>query len=122
VTATRPGYQPGVTAAGPKQVAKLASTARLALAAKTIPWGTRGPVQITLAAAGVTPYGKVHVYDGRKLLKTYTVRRTDDGVRVVLLPRLKPGKHTLTARYAGGPTVKASRSKAVVLKVRRRSA
>ncbi|MFA6299295.1 MAG: Ig-like domain repeat protein [Nocardioides sp.] len=119
VTATRPGYAPGVAAAGPVQVARLATTTRLALPKKVIRQGAKGLLEITLTAAGLKPFGMVRIYDGRKLLKTYTVRRSDNGVRIVRLPLLKPRKHSLTARYAGDSTLKASRSKPVVLKVLR---
>jgi hypothetical protein len=122
VTATRPGYQPGVAAAGPRQVAKLATATRLALPKKVIRQGAKGLLKIMLTAAGPKPFGKVRVFDGRRLLQTYTVRSSDNGTRIVRLPQLRPGKHSLTARYLGNSTAKASRSEAVVLKVRRRAA
>lgn len=122
VTARRPGYQPGVAAAGPVRVAKSATATRLALPKKVIRQGAKGLLKITLTATGLKPFGKVKVFDGRRLLQTYTVRSSDNGTRIVKLPKLKPGKHTLTARFLGDSTVKASRSKAVVLKVRRRTA
>ena len=120
VTATRPGYRPGSAAAGPKQVAKVTTTTKLVLVKKTIAKGAKGQVRITLTARGLTPSGTVRVFDGTKLVATYTVRPSDNGVRVVTLPVLKPGQHSLSARYAGDPTAKASQSTAVVLKVKSR--
>jgi hypothetical protein len=121
VTATRQGYRPGVAASAARMVSKLATTTRLALPRKTIKQGAKGRLELRLTAAGLTPAGKVRVFRGNKLLATYTVRPADHGVRVITLPRLKPGKHTLTARYAGDSATKSSRSTKVFLKVLPRS-
>jgi hypothetical protein len=79
--------------------------------------GTKGALKIILAATGAKPSGKIKVYDGAKLLKGYSVRKVDNGVRIVKLPLLKPGKHKLKAVYAGSTSVLGSKSKVVTLKV-----
>jgi hypothetical protein len=117
VTATRAGYAPGTATSGSVSVAKLASATKVSLAAKRIKKGTRGLLKIILSATGAKPAGKVKVYDGTKLLKGYSVRVSDNGVRVVKLPLLKPGKHKIKAVYAGSATVLGSTSRVVTLTV-----
>lgn len=45
----------------------------------------------------VTPAGKVAIYDGKKKLKTLTLKKGKASYK--LSPRLKVGKHKITARY-----------------------
>jgi len=120
VTAKRLGFTPASTALGPKTVAKVASKTRLKLLKKKVKQGQAGLLRITLAPGSLRPAGKVKVFDGRKLLKTYTVRVADNGTRIVKLPKLKAGKHKLTARFAGTRATTASKSAVVVLTVTRK--
>ncbi|GEP39225.1 hypothetical protein NPS01_28880 [Nocardioides psychrotolerans] len=120
VTANRVGYAPGSAATAPVAVAKVASRTKLALPKKRIAQGKAGLLKITLAATGLKVAGKVTVFDGKRKLKTYTVRSADNGTRTVTLPRLKPGKHALTAAFGGNAATKASRSAKVVLTVLKR--
>ncbi|GEP33467.1 hypothetical protein NSZ01_12350 [Nocardioides szechwanensis] len=48
------------------------------------------------------------------------MRLADNGTRIVKLPKLKPGKHKLTARFAGTRATTASKSAPVVLTVTRK--
>jgi len=120
VTASRVGYAPGTAATAPVKVAKVASRTTLRLVKKKIAAGKAALVKITLAATGQRPSGKVTIFDGRKKLKTYTIRSADNGSRIVKLPRLKPGKHQLTAAFAGSSATRASKSSKVVLTVLKR--
>ncbi|MFA6573989.1 MAG: Ig-like domain repeat protein, partial [Nocardioides sp.] len=120
VTATRLGFTQASATTAPVTVAKVASRTSLKLLKKRIKQGTAGLLRITLAPSSLRPAGKVKVFDGRRLLKTYTVRAADNGTRIVKLPRLKAGKHKLTARFAGTRATTASKSAAVVLTVTRR--
>lgn len=117
VTATRAGYAPGSATSATVSVAKLASTTKVSLIKTKIRKGTKGLLKIILSAPGGKPAGKVKVYDGAKLLKGYSVRISDNGVRIVKLPVLKPGKHRIKAVYAGSTSVLGSKSRAVTLKV-----
>jgi hypothetical protein len=120
VNVTRLGFTPASAAAGPVTVAKVASRTTLKLLKKTIRQGKAGLLRITLAPGSLRPAGKVKIFDGRRLLKTYTVRLADNGTRIVTLPKLKPGKHKLTARFAGTRATTASKSAPVVLTVTRK--
>ncbi|MDQ4055406.1 MAG: Ig-like domain-containing protein [Actinomycetota bacterium] len=117
VTATRPGYATGLAATSQVTVARLTSTTTLALV-KTVVTSARGLLRITLRG-GAMPAGRVSVYDRGRLLRAYSVRASDNGTRVVKLPRLAPGRHPLTASFAGDATRAPSSSKAVTLTVRK---
>lgn len=120
VTVKRTGYAPGTAGTSPITVAKVASTTRLGLPKKKIKQGTAGLLRITLGPSALRTSGQVQIFDGRKLLKTYTVRLADNGTRIVKLPKLKPGKHKLTARFAGTRATTASKSAPVVLTITRK--
>ena len=117
VTATREGYAPGSATSEAVAVTKTASRTQLSLITKTVKKGKKAVLKIVLTASGAKPAGSVKVYDGAKLLKGYSVRVADNGVRIVKLPVLKPGKHKIKGVYAGSASVAGSRSKAVTLKV-----
>ena len=122
VTATRPGYTPGLAATRQVTVAeatKVASTTTIALVKTRIPKSARGLLRITLRGGASKPAGAVTVFDGKKRLKAYQVRTSDNGTRVVKLPRLAPGRHRLTARFGGDAGRLPSTSKAVTLTVKR---
>jgi hypothetical protein len=121
VTATLAGHEPGSATAEGVAVPKVASRTKLSLVTKTVKKGKRATLRIVLtAAAGAAPAGKVKVYDGAKLLKGYSVRTADNGVRIVKLPVLKPGKHKLKGTYVGSSAIAGSTSRTVTLKVLRK--
>lgn len=120
VTAAREGYSPGRATTAGVAIAKLASTTRAGLAKKKIAQGTTGLLRVTLGVAGLVPAGRVKVYDGARLLKTYTVRAADNGSRVFKLPKLQPGRHKLKVAYAGSSSINGSTSKVVTLRVLKR--
>jgi hypothetical protein len=117
VSGTRVGHLSGTAESDPVRVAKAASTIRVSLAKKKVKKGSKGVLRIVLRATGVTPTGRITVLDRGKTLKTYTVRASDNGTRSVKLPKLKPGKHTLRAVYAGSASTNGSKSAKVVLRV-----
>jgi hypothetical protein len=117
VTATRAGYTPGSATSAAVPIAKLASTSHVSLVAKKIKKGAHGMLRVVLGATGAKPSGMVQVYDGARLLKGYSMRITDNGVRIVKLPVLTPGKHRIKAVYAGSASVLGSTSNVVTLKV-----
>jgi hypothetical protein len=120
VTATRPGYATGLAATNQVTVAKSASTTTLSLVKKKIGAKDKGLLRITLRGGATKPAGRVSVYDGARLLKVYSVRASDNGVRVVKLPRLAAGAHRITAAFAGDASRGPSTSKTVTLTVRSR--
>lgn len=117
VAGTRTGYEPGRARTDAVRVAKAASTVKLALPKKKIEKGAKGALKIRLGAEGLKPAGQVTILRAGKALKKYVVRPSDNGVRTVMLPKLKPGKHKLRAVYAGSATAGKSRSAQVVLTV-----
>lgn len=63
--------------------------------------------------------GKVVIRDGTSVLHTVKVRPADRGRVVVRLPKLRKGKHRITARYAGTATTTADTSAPAVLRIRK---
>ncbi|WP_182525461.1 Ig-like domain repeat protein [Nocardioides dongkuii] len=118
VTATRAGHAPASAGSAAVPVAKLVSTTRVRLAKTSIKAGKKAVLTITVAASGLAgPAGRVVVYDGKKKLLTVSLAAARKGVLTVTLMKLKKGKHRLSAAFLGGPTVGASASKVVTLKV-----
>jgi hypothetical protein len=119
VTATRAGYLPGSATTSGLQVAKMSTLTKATLLKKTIKQGTKGLIKITLKGSGAKPAGPVKVFDGKRLLKTYTIRSSDNGVRTVKLPKLKAGVHKIKAVFGGSSAFTGSTSKVVKLTVRK---
>ncbi|GGO72771.1 Ig-like domain repeat protein [Nocardioides deserti] len=114
VTATATGFSETVasaTTAG--TVNRLTSVTAAKLAKKKIRKGTKAKVVVTLRSAGVARTGQVRIYDGRRVLKTLSVK----GKKTVKLPKLGVGKHRIKVTYLGSRTTAPSTSKVVVLKV-----
>lgn len=117
VSAARPGYGRGAATTLGIQIAKQASATTAALLKKQIEQGTKGLLRIVLRAGNATPSGSIRVFDGSKLIRTYQIRSTDNGTRIVRLPMLKPGKHSLKAVYAGSFSIAGSTSPVDTLRV-----
>ncbi|CAB4688259.1 MAG: hypothetical protein F2667_01320 [Actinobacteria bacterium] len=115
VTATRAAYKPATFTTSALAVNKVASTTAARMQARKVVLGKRGLVQVTLAATGLTPSGTVEIYEGTKLVKAYDV----DGDRLLTLPKMKAGRHQLTAVYTGSTTTAGSTSKVVTLVVKK---
>lgn len=113
VTATRPAYAPGVFTTSALPVAKLPSTTTLRGPKKV----TAGkPVRLVLGVvvAGFAPDGVLTLTDGSRKLRSTKIA---SGTKKLKLTGLKPGKHVLTASYAGSDATEASTSRVLKLTV-----
>ncbi|TYL55071.1 hypothetical protein FXB39_05645 [Nocardioides sp. BGMRC 2183] len=116
VTATATGRSPGSATSASVLVAKAGSTTR-AKAPARVKRKQRAVVTVTVAATGLTPTGTVQIREGARVVGT---ARLVDGTAKVRIRRLAPGRHRLTAVYAGSAAVEGSTSSAVVVRVLRR--
>ncbi|MFD7880001.1 Ig-like domain repeat protein [Streptomyces sp. NPDC059766] len=64
----------------------------------------RGKVTVKVTATGTTPAGTVRIYEGSHIIATGTL---SGGKVTITLPKLRTGRHTLHAYYAGSTTVNA---------------
>jgi hypothetical protein len=119
VSATRLGYAPGTATTAGLPIAKMSTATRASLLKKSIAKDTVALLRITLSGTGAKPSGPVKVYDGARLLKSYSVRVSDNGSRTVKLPRLKSGVHKIKAVFGGSSAFTGSRSKVVKLTVKK---
>ena len=83
---------------------------------KKVTKGHKFKAKVTVTSPSGVPAGTVQIYLGSKLLGTGTL---SGGKVTVKIPenkakKLKVGKNTLTARYLGSPTVKASQADFVI--------
>lgn len=78
---------------------------------KLVP-GRRGKVAVRVLAAAV-PTGRVVVRDRGKVIARGRLTAARSGRLTLVLPRLRPGRHTLVVAYLGSEQVSASRSQAV---------
>ncbi|MEI5676519.1 MULTISPECIES: glycosyl hydrolase [unclassified Nocardioides] len=121
VTATKAGYGPGVAASRTATVARLGSTARVALSARKITAGQAVRVTVRVAAPGLAgPTGTVRVTRNGAVVRTVALRAADRGVVTVRLPKLRRGTYRIAASYLGDAQVAPSRATAVRVKVRAR--
>lgn len=119
VTATRPGEDEGTAFAVTTVVDRLDSAVRLRTSRARVPQGTRPRVTVALRSADTgVPSGTVVVRDGRRRVGTATTSRA--GRVTLLLRRLAPGRHRLTATYAGTTRYAQSTSPRLVVTVRGR--
>lgn len=116
VTASGTGYSPGTATSGGGVIAKISSTTKVSLKSSTIKRGTRGTMYVTVTAA-LPETGYLRIYDGSRLLRTFTLTTAMNGKKTYLLPILTLGKHSLQARYAGNSQIKPSNSARVTLSV-----
>lgn len=77
--------------------------------------GKKVKVTVTVTAAGARPTGKVTLRDGKKVIATVTLTAAAKG-KATFKVKLKPGKHRLSAGYAGSSTVSAADSKTLTVK------
>ncbi|MGA8255045.1 MAG: hypothetical protein WB767_00570 [Nocardioides sp.] len=117
VTATRAGTPSASAATDVVEIAKIGSRTVAKTLKKQVQAGRAALMKLTISSSGSASAGKVAVVNGKKLLKIFTVRSNDNGTRIVKLPKLKRGKHSLLAVFLGNATQAPSVSKATVLKV-----
>lgn len=119
ITANRTGYQSGSAVSPAVVVGRIPTTTKLAFDARSIEAGTRAVARVTVRARGAGVSGKVQIFEGKKSLATTAVSASQGGNKRIKLPRLSPGKHTLTAVFLGAGNFSASASPKVKLTVTR---
>jgi hypothetical protein len=102
------------TSAATARVAKARTTTRVTAPGTARP-GRGVVVRVAVTATGVTPTGRVRVYDGRRLVRV--VRLVAGRARATVVLR-GTGVHRLRAAYAGTPAVAPSAGSTTV-RVRR---
>ncbi|MTK02433.1 Ig-like domain repeat protein [Micromonospora sp. CP22] len=73
----------------------------------------------TVTCTAGTPTGTVTFLDGKKTLGTATLSGGPTATATLILDRLRPGSHTIRARYNGKGTCPPSTSKPVTVKVQK---
>lgn len=100
------------------KVTKATSTAAVALSKKSVKVGKQATASVKVSSSTVpAPTGTIRIYDGSKVLKTYTLTAAKKGTYKVLLPKLAAGSHAIKVVYSGSGVIKGATSKTVVLKV-----
>jgi|GEM_PF-3752609 len=123
VSATFVPTTPATVAGSTSAVRRVKVTKALAVAtvklSPKVKRSAKATVRITVKARGVgAPTGKVAIYDGKKKIKTVTLKKAHRGKRAVKIPRIKKlGTHKISVRYLGSANVKADRSPAKKLRV-----
>ena len=101
-------------------VVKASSTASLKLSKSKVKRTKKATITVRVAVAGaeVAPTGTVKIYDGKKKLRTVTLKAGHAGVLKVTLPKIKKkGTHKLKVVYSGNANVTGKTSKTVKLKI-----
>lgn len=121
VTASRSDYPTASSARSSSvKVAKIAPKVSLKLAKKSIKASAKAKVTVRVKVKGIAkPTGKVRIYDGKKRIKTVTLKAKHKGKLTVTLPRLKVGKHKVKVTYLGSKQVVKKTSAPKTLTVRR---
>jgi Big-like domain-containing protein len=109
VTATYNGSSSTDGSRGSTFVKVVKATSKTKITAKAAPRAKRATVSISvMTAKGLQPGGKAKVSLVGKTRKTLTAVVNAKGKAVANLKGLKPGKYTVTVRYAGNGNVSAS--------------
>jgi len=118
-TPDTPWYLGSTSAPVTINVAKSASTTKLALSKTSVPYGTQVTATVTVTGASAAPSGPVEIRQGSTVVATGTLTVSGlVGKAVVKLPRtLDAGSHKLTAVFPGTTDVATSTSASVTLKV-----
>lgn len=107
VTATVPGRIPGVAeSASTAPVQRGASRTVVDTNRRVVEPGRKIRVVVRVTAAGLSPDGRVNVYDNGRLVAR---PQLTDGVARVALPLKRAGRHTLVVRYPGTSWLAPSR-------------
>jgi hypothetical protein len=128
VTATRAGYADGsAVVAGvevpaaeePEPEVPASSTTRVKVLDRPVRAGERAVLKVAVRTVGdVVPTGtvRVKVMGGKEIARN--LGETDDGVRMLKLPKLAVGKHRVKVFFLGSDEVEASRAKVLMVRVR----
>lgn len=104
--------------AAPLRVTKGKAKVTATLAKKKVSQGSRARLTVRVKVKGLAkPTGKLVIRDGKKKLRTVTLKAKHRGKISVRLPRLAPGKHAITVSYGGSSQVKKKNAKKLVLRV-----
>jgi 5'-nucleotidase len=114
VTATTPGFSPGVATSASEMVDRLSSSthARIDSVMQRSDSAVLYRIVVAGAAQGrsLMPTGDVVIRDGSMVLTTVTLTSGDRGRVTVTLPKLSRGIHLLTATYSGNTQLMESTS------------
>lgn len=100
------------------QPARTAPAPELAASATTATWKVAARRATVVVRSAVAPTGRIVVRDRGRVLARGTLEVADRGRLVLRLPRLKAGRHVLTAAYDGSPAVRPSASRPAKVRVR----
>jgi len=108
------------SAAATVKVTKVAAKVTSKLSKATVKAKQRALLRLKVTGANVKPAGKVKVTitQGKKRVRTLTVKVKAGKLAKVRLPKLAKGKYTVSAKYQGSKTVAAKTAKKVTLRVR----
>jgi len=119
VTVSRAEYGSASATSNAVKVAKLKAKVSAKLAKKSIKAKQRGKVTVTVKISGIKkPTGKLLIRDGKKTIKTVTLKAKHQGKVTVKLPKLKKGKHKISAQLKATKQLAKSTSSKKNLRVR----
>jgi len=99
-------------------VAKAASTSSLKLNKTKIKKSKKAVATVQVKSVATPgPTGAVKIYNGKKVIKSATLKASAKGTIKITLPKLKKGTHKIKATYVGNGVAKTSTSKVIKLKV-----
>jgi len=108
----------GSSASTSVRVTKATSTATVK-ASKKVKVGKKAELRIRVKVKGVAkPTGKIAIYDGKKKIKTISLKSSHEGKRTVKIALKAKGTHKLKVRYLGSKDIKADNSPRVKVRVR----
>ncbi|HEY6933200.1 MAG TPA: Ig-like domain repeat protein, partial [Marmoricola sp.] len=118
VTAHATAMADGTATSAAVVIAKLGTHTKLALVTAKIRRTAYPKATVTVGDSyGVRPTGTVRVYSGSRLVKSATLRASQNGKVTVTLPKQAVGRHAISARYLGNWQLAASRSTSATLTV-----
>ncbi|MBO1900569.1 DUF3616 domain-containing protein [Leucobacter weissii] len=103
------------------RIAKAAPAVSAKLAKKSVKRSQKARVAVTVklpGAGGVHAAGKVRVLDGKRTVKTVTLKASRKGKISIALPKLKKGSHKLRVVVPATATQAQAQSKRLTLRVR----
>lgn len=122
VTASRAGYADGSATADPVSVPApepVASSTRAGLRSSVVEPGKHARLVVQVERAdGEVATGRVEVRIDGRTARTVRLQAADDGLLMIRLPKLSPGRYRVRAVYLGTEQVSPSRSAVLRLRVK----
>lgn len=113
------GAAQGSTAKRSVKVTKASATAKIKTKTTKVKAKKKFSVTITVKVKGVArPTGKLAIYDGKKKIKTVSLKSSHRGKVAVRIALTKKGTHKLKVRYLGSKNIKADNSPRMKVRVR----